>query len=249
MPNTKDATFDKFEAKVLLYAASGWGKTLAFGGFPAPRYLLNFDRENRLTLEVNHIDVDYDDIYARPDISGYEEILKKILVLREQFKQGKGPKSICIDTGKDMFKVCMYYILKTQGKEMPTQPDWGLAQERCMQRLNDFIDMPCNLLVNFHEQIEKDEVRGGLFGTINVPGKDFPNDILKKFNVKLHGVTELGTGPGKFKRVINTANTALFTADDKTGALDFAEPFDTIADIEKLFNKIKTKFEKEQRKP
>lgn len=248
MPNTKDATFEKFEAKILQYAISGFGKTLAFAGLPGPRYMLNFDRENRLTLEINHVDVEYDDIDCRPGIEGYESVLKKVLEMKERFKQGKGPKSICIDTGKDLFKVCMYYVLKVQGKEMPTQPDWGLAQERCMQRLNDFLDLPCNLLVNFHEQIEKDDVKGGLFGTINVPGKDFPNEILKKFNIKLHGVTEAGAKPGEFKRLWHTKNTPLFTADDKTGALDFAEPFDSASDMTRIFNKIKDKFEKERPK-
>ena len=237
MPNTKDANIETFEAKILLYAASGFGKTTMLSTMPGPRYLVNFDRENRLPLEINKVDVEYDDIIARPDIVGYEELLKKILMLKERFKQGNGPKTICIDTGRDMYRVCMYYILKTQGKEMPTQPDWGLAHERFLQRLNDFLDMPCHLLVNFHEMMDKDDITGRILGTINLPGKDMPNEVMKKFNIKLHGVMEPGSKPGEWKRVIHTANTSMFAADDKSGALSFAEE----PDLGKMLAKIQAK--------
>lgn len=237
MPNTKDADLSNVYSKILLYAASGFGKTTMFGTMTGSKYLVNFDRANRLPLEINRIDVEYDDILARPDIVGYESLLKIILTLKERFKQGTGPQNICIDTGRDLYRVCMYYVLKTQGKEMPTQPDWGLAHERFLQRLNDFLDMPCHLLVNFHEMMDKDEITGRILGTINLQGKDMPNEVMKKFNLKLHGVMEPGSKPGEWKRIVNTANTTMFPADDKSGALAFAEE----PDLSKMMLKIQAK--------
>jgi hypothetical protein len=237
VPNTKDADLSNTFQKILLYAVSGFGKTTMFGTMPGSKYLVNFDRANRLPLEVNHIDCEYEDIFPRPEIKGYEDLLKIILQLKERFKQGTGPKNICLDTGRDLHKVCMYYVLKTQGKEMPTQPDWGLAHERYFQRLNDFLDMPCNFLMNFHEMMDKDEITGRMLGTISIQGKDTPNETMKKFNLKLHGVMEPGKAPGEWIRKVHTSATAMFAADDKSGALAFSED----PDLGKIIAKIQAK--------
>lgn len=237
MPNTKDADLSTTYIKAILYAPSGFGKTTMFGTMQGSKFLVNFDRANRLPLEVNKIDCEYEDIFPRPEIKGYEDLLKIILALKERFKQGTGPQNIGLDTGRDLYRVCMYYVLKTQGKEMPTQPDWGLAHERYLQRLNDFLDMPCDLLAIFHEMMDKDEITGRILGTINLQGKDMPTEVMKKFNLKLHGVMEPGKEQGQWIRKVHTSNTAMFAADDKSGALAFAEE----PNLGNIITKIRTK--------
>lgn len=243
MPNTKDATFDQFWAKILLYAPSGFGKTKAFGTMPPPRYLLNFDRVNRVVLEVDGVDCEYDDILVNQDRMGYEKVLAIILKLKDSWRAGKGPKSVCVDTGRDLQQVIHNYIraIKSKGSELGplSQPDRGMANERYISLLHELLDAPCHLLFTFHQVIDRDDITGAITGDIALEGRQLPLEVFRKFNIKLHGVIEQGEKPGVVKRLCYTVPTTIFPADDKTGCLDPVEPD---PDLGRMIRKIEAKY-------
>lgn len=239
MPNTKDATFETFWAKILFYAVSGFGKTKAFGTMPGPRYLMNFDRVNRVVLEVDGVDCEYDDILVNQDKMGWEKVLQIILKLKDAWRVGKGPKSVCVDTGRDLQYVIQNYFRAIKKNDQLSQPDRGLANERYLGILHELLDAPCHLLFNFHQQVEKDQVTGAVIGDIALEGKALPPEVFRRFNIKLHGQIEQGNKPGEVLRRCYTVPTTMFSADDKTGCLDAIEPD---PDIGRMIRKIEAKY-------
>lgn len=242
MPNTKDISDAELHAKIALVGCKGVGKTTFFATMPGPRYMFNFEKENILPLKMIKCDMEYDDF----DVSftkkeAYEKFLAKLLEIKSRFDKGTGPRSICLDTGRDLQLALVFYIMGCKGAQIMSLPDWGLCHNQYYDRISDLLRLPCHVLINFHEDYDKDENTGKIVGTVALQGKNLPSDVLRKFNMLLHAVAEKDN-KGEIKRLVYTQPDGIWPGDDKTGALDKTEELD----FGKMWVKVQTKRAKAQ---
>ena len=221
-------------ARILAYGASGAGKTRFGGTMPGPRYWFNFEENNIVTLLANSVEADYDNYDEKPDSksSGYTRIVAKIIELKAHCPY----KTIVVDNGMGFYKAIFDHILKLNNLEVARIQDWGQSGDRNKNLLKEICRLPCHVLVNFHEQLEKDETLGRVVGRIAIPGKFQPDELPGMFNMFLHFKIQPQAGKEP-KRVIATTPDSLWPAGDKYGALDpIEEP-----DFNILWGKIEKK--------
>lgn len=235
--NTKDSTDEQLLLKIAYYGPKGCGKTSFFKTMPAPRFMVNFEKENVLPLKMTKSDVEIEDISVMTEKKdAYEKLINVILELDKRFREGRGPKSVCVDTGRDMQLAVANYIMGCKGQKNLTLPDWGHCHNNFYDRLMDFLRFPCHFLITFHEGYDKDEATQQIIGGIALQGTYLPGDVLKKFNMLLHGVFDKAPN-GDLIRRVETQKRSIWPADDKTGTLlPLEEP-----DFEKMWAKIQAK--------
>lgn len=229
--------------RILLYGESGSGKSTLCASaaevFGASRTLIeNFDPEhNLLPYQAKGLkEISFNQFKILPE--EYDVLLQEILRLKKlAIKPEDFPYDLIImENGAGMHQVIMRNILKLANRLENTQiQDWNVAGERFKGRIMDFFSLPCNLVMTYHQQIEKDETQGKVLGRILVPGQKLPDEIPPMFNMFLHMVSRPAGQGVEYK--VYTAKDTLFPAGDKTGALSyFEEP-----DFKKLWDKINKK--------
>ena len=240
MPTIGDIRFEKFN--MLGYGPPMSGKTRFIRsliatlskvkGSPARCYIFNFDTKDNLlplALDPNCSGIEFDQYHGS---EGYEAMLKKVIALKRDCPYDL----VVLENGGAFYKTItdnIMYVNKRVDSDGLRQNDWGLAHERFVKRIQEFLALPAAIYVTFHHQIEKEEIFGRAVGRLLVPGKHLPEQVPGMFNMYLHFMigTKAGNQPEYW---VQCAGDNLWPAGDKTGTLGYKEE----PDFEKMWTKI-----------
>lgn len=239
-----DVVAQEPKANILAYGVSGVGKTFFIKSImralnktkPGTKgYIFNFEDNNLWPLA----DYEQPGLIEYDDYKGYDPILQKIVSFK-RFSPDNFPYGVVIiDGGNTMHRIVMEHVLLLGKRELPQIQDYGLAQERMVQRVKDLLSLPCHIYFTFHEQLEKDELTGKTSGRILVPGAKLPDMIPPLFNMWLH--FDMTTTKGGIpKRVVRCMPDPTFGASDKFGALLPVEEPDFQIMWDKVLAKVKS---------
>lgn len=168
--------------KILIYGDSGSGKTCFACSFPGPIYVFDFD--NKVSSAASHLQgseqlnlIDYDS-YAPVDAKGTsgEAANRKL----GELKKDNPYKTIVLDSLTTFGDEMMKYLMRintgikrpsTQGVQMPTLQDYGIARNFFKQLIQELLGFNCNVIVTAHVQTEKDELTGQILRSPMFAGK------------------------------------------------------------------------------
>ena len=193
--------------RVLVYSRSGGGKTSLIGKVleldsMCPLYVFDFDlRINSILAVVDHTRIvqhlHYDQYRDGTSAgSAFSSAEAKLRDLATELAQGRGPRTVALDTLTFMEKSIGARVLLMDGK--PSNAPLQLNHYKSIiAQLEDFISklcaLDCNVIVTAHEEIEKDEITGATTRGIRVVGKALPNVLPGYFNEVWYAEVQTGT--------------------------------------------------------
>ena len=195
MPSGKDLILDA-NKRALVYGRSGTGKTSLLGKVleldeMCPLYVFDFDlRLNSILAVVNRQRVvdglTYDQFRDSTQPGrAFTDAEAKLREIERDIKAGKGPRTVGLDTLTFMEKSIMGRTLQLDGKP-PTFPPQLQHYKTVISTIEDFISklcaLNCNVIVNAHEDIDKDDITGQMVRGIGVTGKKLPSILPGYFN-------------------------------------------------------------------
>ena len=173
--------------KVLLYGDSGTGKTCFASGFPRPLHYCDFDGKVTSALNFLHSqDQDADGITVDQYLSSKatspgHDFNVDMGKLHKLALSGDFPyETIVIDSLTTFSDLMMNYLMKmnpgvkrvvTQGVQIPSQQDYGIARIFFKETISKIISFPCNVVFTAHIQIKEDKVTGELLRVPMIAGK------------------------------------------------------------------------------
>lgn len=181
MPNTKSlASFPKL--KILLWSASGTGKTTLVGTMREFGEMYFFDTDLRMNVLAG-LDIDYDSYFDLNPSSptGYKAIMRKLDELHKVNKYS----TIVIDGLTTLVPIVMNEALHAVNSAMtlkrvanfvPALPDYNSFNHHMNRLMSKFCSLPCHTVMTGHEVTDKDELSQRVFKNIACPGK--PGDLL-----------------------------------------------------------------------
>ena len=164
--------------RVLIYGASGCGKTHFIGTCPKP-YVMDFD--NGIET-LGGKDIEYD-LYEPLHPDTWLRFSKKL----REFEEGRVPgvETLAIDSLTALCDCIEADILRLNRRDflLKSDQDWGMeisTIEQVMYRLNT-ASKHYHVVVTAHEQLKEDAVRGETFVVPIVSGKKMPFALPKFF--------------------------------------------------------------------
>jgi phage nucleotide-binding protein len=170
------------DLKVLVYGDSGTGKTCFACGFPGPIMVLDFD--NKVSSAAAHYagtdqlgQIDYEN-FAPVDEKGTSG--ERANILLGEIKKDLKYKTIVLDSLTTFGDEMMKYLMRinpgikrntTRGVQLPTLQDYGLARGFFKAFIQELLNIPCNIVVTAHIQIDKDEHTGAIVRSPMFAGK------------------------------------------------------------------------------
>ena len=211
--------------KVLIYGASGVGKTTLASTAPSPLFL---SAESGL-LSIAHKSPEFDEIKSTDD-------LKRVY---HALKTGHGDyrkyQTIVIDSISEINEIVKEEILgnanKGNNKDSLSQRDWGDVLRKIIKILREFRDLPYNVVFIAGESYEKDE--DSLFKIL--PGLN--GKAAKEIAHFLDIVAYLEIDKSGKRNVITKPNNRVLSKDRSNAIKE-----DTTADLSTWFNIISEKF-------
>jgi len=231
--NTKDITLKDYKLNVMVYGASGAGKTVFGGTWPKP-YFADFDGG---MLSLRGIDVEYDtyqDLFRNGVCysSGWTRFINKLTELWEGGKFGDR-ETIVIDSVTLLTSSAIWDIAKTNNHSIPTFKDYGSAVEPIKQVLARLKALPVNVLLIAHEELIKIEDTGELK---IVPF--FMGTVLKPYAMDLfdevYRMDVFKDKDGKSVHHLLTRKTSRYDAKSRLGCLEEKEVPDYNVLLEKV---------------
>lgn len=229
-----------FNLKTLVYGAPGTGKTWFGGTHPKP-YFVAKDR-NLLGLAAAGKDIDY--VF----IDTYEDAVSVL----EQIYNGqraKNARSIIFDNITFMTDAIVRTVKEKHGKGSKVNATgmnrelWGVASDYLKELIHQLLKLSdkFHLCVIAHEQIEKEELTGGVYGNPSTIGK-MAYHIGGYFDLFLYARQNVVWDNGKQVKTykMNTVKFGSFNAKDLIGVLDPEEPNDFTV----IYDKVKGKLTK-----
>ena len=166
--------------RILIYGASGTGKTHFLGTCPKP-YVFDFDNGAETLMGMG---VEFTADLYEPLVNGTWERFNTKL---QEFEAGKvqGVRTLAIDSLTAFCDMVEARVLKLNNHDVfhKTQEDWGhelSTIEQVMYRLNQ-CSKYYHVVVTAHEQLKEDAVRGETFVVPIVSGKQMPFSLPKWF--------------------------------------------------------------------
>lgn len=179
--------------KVLVYGASGAGKTVFAAGFPTPMLYLDFDskvdsaalfyrgdKERLAAIDVRQLG---GDLNTNP-IGELEKIIGAELIPQQRSGQMKY-KTIVLDSLTTFSSQVLDYIIKTnpgvkrvvskQGSQ-PNMADYGILRREFQKLIPGLLSLPCNIIMIGHIATEKDEATGQVWRGPHMDGS-FARDL------------------------------------------------------------------------
>lgn len=219
MPNLKNYVMTT-KPRVLLYGASGTGKTHFLSTTPKP-YVFDFDNGIE-TLAGQDIEYDFYDP-MKPQTT-WEAFKRKL----SEFERGKvqGVETVAIDSLSALCDCAAGEVLRINGRTAlaKTQQDWGqeiTLIEEILYRLNT-VSTHYNVIVTAHEQVKDDEVSGETFVVPIVSGKKMPFQIPRFFTEVYRLYTERTKEKVPSYRLLTTADRR-YSAKSRLGGLEPVE--------------------------
>ena len=216
---------------ILLYGASGTGKSLLVSQFPD---VLILACDPGQTGGVPDTAKKYNPKVIR--IVSYAQILNLLPVLKE--KAGSAFQTLAVDSTSFLQRLVMAHILNISGAEIPRYEEWNLNAERMRKLLERFCEIPCHVIFTALEGTVKDEVTGKITGGADLPGKlagEFPRYCGVVARLKVDSTYD---SKGKLMATYRYSCTGDSTwyAKDRTGRLALEGPTE-YAQFKNLFEK------------
>ena len=166
--------------RLLIYGASGTGKTHFIGTCPTP-YVMDFDNGIE-SLAGMGVPFTYD-LYEPLVTNTWDKFNAKL----QEFEAGRvqGVRTLAIDSLTAFCDMVEARVLRLNNHDVfhKTQEDWGhelSTIEQVMYRLNQ-CSKYYHVVVTAHEQLKEDLVRGETFVVPIVSGKQMPFSLPKWF--------------------------------------------------------------------
>lgn len=170
--------------KILLYGDSGSGKTCFGTGWPGPIHYCDFDgKVNSAASFLQGKGESTDGIsfenYAPTDARGTAGARFNADIGKMR-KDRSLPGTLILDSLTTFSDEMMRYLMRlnpgikrmdTQGAATPAMQDYQVARLFFKQTLGELLNLPCNLIVTAHVQIDKDEITGEILRTPMLAGK------------------------------------------------------------------------------
>ena len=156
MPNAKDVTLHSEWKKFHVMGDYGTGKSVFGSSFPTPGYVFDFDEG----IETYRgLDFDYDQFeMSWKGWVDFERALKEVV---KKVKEGKYV-SVIVDSTTTMGELAMERALQLDPKRSATGgPIWNVHYQMVRNlmegKLRQIVSLPCNILVNSHISIQRDD--------------------------------------------------------------------------------------------
>lgn len=224
--NTKDMNLDNIAFKILCYGPPGSGKTYFASTAPKP-YFITTDMGLK-GIAVRKEEVPY------ASVESYEDVMK---VLEEiaSGQRANGASTIVLDHFTDLTPMVLESTMKQAGKTAMNEGLWGVAKDKLRVLVHTFTGLSdkkgLHTIMLAHEKVEKNELRGGIFGSPNTIGQ-FSYNIGGWFDLFLYFRQEVRWQNGKQSPSwsMYSVNYVDFVAKDRLGILEPTEQntFDTI---------------------
>ncbi len=166
--------------KVCVIGESGSGKTTLLDKYPNV-YVCDFDNGLE-SLDILGMDYHYDEYYDDPDVAptawqNFEDVVSD---------WRKEPKfaTFSVDSYTRAVQSCLRNVMAKHGRGNPL-PDighWGLIISTIQRNLGYLSTMKCNVVINCHYQMLKDDMTGEVYFLPSVYGKDLPGQIPTYFS-------------------------------------------------------------------
>jgi AAA domain-containing protein len=179
--------------KILVYGASGSGKTCFGVGFDGPTLLLDFDgKADSAAIFYKNNEEKLDNVDVRNLAGNFDsnpmEALEKIIntELIPQQKSGEMKfKTLILDSLTTFSAQTLNYIIKTNAgvKRMitkqgpiPCMQDYMILRREFQKLIPGILSLPCNIIMLGHIATEKDESTGEIFRGPHMDGS-FARDL------------------------------------------------------------------------
>jgi len=216
--------------KTLVIGDSGSGKTTLLGTFPKP-YVCDFDGKGTDLLAGV-------DGWLEGYVGGWERFKADLKIW-----QKTGLPEDCLTVGIDSLTFAADEALKAAMAKAgnsgnATQADWGRAIKDVKDVLGALTTLPCNVIVNVHVQVEKDELLGGIIWQPSIFGRQLPSQLPGYFDdVWSTRITPLVAGGAKYELLTRPDTRLKMLKNSAKGAWDAVET----PNYNHLLNKLKEK--------
>lgn len=159
---------------------SGSGKTRLLHKYP-DLYVCDFDNGLQ-SLDETGVEYHYDEYYDEPGETptAWANFVEEIKAWRKEPKH----ETFAVDSFTRAVQRCLKHIMAKWGRgvKAPQIDHWGLIIDDIHTVLGYLSTLKCNVVVNCHYQMLRDEVTGEVFYLPSVYGKDLPGQIPTYFN-------------------------------------------------------------------
>lgn len=241
----RTSTMHNKPKRVLLYGASGSGKTYLAGTFPSPVFI---DLDDGMTTLMAS-DIEYYTVDTKPTLdkdaitilgaksaakdNGY---LKTIALLEHFLNTLDSSSTLVLDSLSIFTDYALEHTLSLANQKTPRIQDWGAAQKLIESTISAFRDAKCHIVVIAHEEFTKDEESGVISWLPMTIGK-LRSKLPLYFDEVYHNYAERGKGTNKGEMIygIETSPTRRTTAKSRcnlVGNIEFPK-FSTLYKQEK----------------
>lgn len=220
--STKDAC--QHGIKMLIYGASGAGKTRLSSTLPGKSFILSVEKG---LLSLRDCDIDTATINNIADLREAFEIVAK----SDKYQ------NVVLDS---LTEIAEQILDVESSKKTKSGEPVGLAAynelyKQIMKICRNFRDLPNkNVVFTALVEREKDELSGAVLLFPLLPGKKLQGEVPALFDEVFYINTATDKETGKTDRWLQTQKDNKVMAKDRSGALDMFEP----ADLKLIFNKI-----------
>lgn len=214
--NTKDVGVTTIN--ILVHAPAGSGKTRLCATTGEKALVLS--AESGL-LSIKDAGLDFVNIDKIEDMTEAYQFLAK---------GDHDYKWVCIDSVSEIAEVL---LSQEKAKVNDPRQAYGQLQERMMNLLRRFRDLPMNVYFSAKQSKSKDEVTGGLLFAPSAPGTKLGGEMPYIFD-EVFALHSWRDDEGDYQSTLQTQRDNQYDAKDRSGKLEFNEP----ADLAYIYKKI-----------
>lgn len=231
MPNARNLDLTAWRHKFLLWGPTGTGKTHFIGTCPKP-YVFDFDG-SIATVVGKDVEYDYYDPKDANSVRMADSMLRRFLDgSARKDDRLKGVETVCLDSTSayQEARTLQVQTLNNHVGQQVTQPEWGQiinGIQDMVSKITSLADRGLyHVVVTAHEQIDKDDIGGGLVCRPMVVGKNLPGWLPTKFS-EVYYLGATVSGKGEISWSAQTRSDRLHNAKTRAvEALEFQEPVD-----------------------
>lgn len=209
----------------LVYGQAGTGKTRFAASFPKPVFFM-FDPGGAVSIRSKVRDGSVK-VIPIDTLEGeaWTTFTRAMLGDEKACAEIEPAETIIIDTLTSYWPLVMEGVMKLSSRDRPTLAEWGMVIERIrfvgVQLVRFALRRKKIVVMIAHEQMDKDELSGQIFGSLNCPGKSVGPELEDMFSEMYRLTSGLTRDPktGNEKRTTTlwTAGSGVWKAKSRFG--------------------------------